>query len=211
MREPILIFDFGNVVCFFDYLRACERFGRGLGTPGPVLRQLLQERGFAQLHTRFEEGRMEPEEFAARVMALAGLELPYEDFVRGWEDIFWLNESVAGLIAFLKSRGYTLLLGSNTNILHSTFFRRQFAPTFDEFDRLILSHEVGHMKPDRRFYQACVAAAGVPASSCLFIDDLPENVAGARRAGLTGLRYVETPALIADLRLHGVEVPPGEG
>ena len=211
MREPVLIFDFGNVVCFFDYLRACEAFGRGLGMPGPVLRQLLQERGFAQLHNRFEEGRIEPEEFAAQVMALAGLELPYEDFVRGWEDIFWLNEPVARLLAFLKSRGYSLLLGSNTNILHSTFFLRRFAPTFDGFDRFILSHEVGHMKPDRRFYQACVAAAGVPAASCLFIDDLPENVEGARRAGLIGLRYVETPALIADLRSHGVEVPPGEG
>ena len=118
---------------------------------------------------------------------------------------------MARLLAFLKSRGYTLLLGSNTNILHSTFFLRRFASTFDGFDRFILSHEVGHMKPDRRFYQACVAAAGVPAASCLFIDDLPENVEGARRAGLIGLRYVETPALIADLRSHGVEVPPGEG
>jgi putative hydrolase of the HAD superfamily len=144
-------------------------------------------------------------------MALAGLDLSYDEFVRGWEDIFWLNEPVARLIAFLKARGYTLLLGSNTNILHSTYFRRRFAPTFDVFDRLILSHDVGHMKPDRRFYQACVAAAGVPAASCLFIDDLPENVEGARRAGLTGLRYVETPELIAGLRLHGVEVPPGEG
>jgi HAD superfamily hydrolase (TIGR01509 family) len=211
MREPSLIFDFGNVVCFFDYLRAFATFGRGLGMPGPVLRQLLQDRGFARLHTRFEEGGMEPEEFAAQVMALAGLELPYEDFVRGWEDIFWLNEPVAQLLALLKSRGYPLLLGSNTNILHSTFFRRRFAPTFDGFNRLILSHEVGHMKPDRRFYQACVAAAGVPAASCLFIDDLPENVEGARQAGLTGLHYVDTPTLIDDLRSHGVEIPPGEG
>ena len=93
----------------------------------------------------------------------------------------------------------------------SAYFRRRFAPIFDRFDHLILSHEVGHMKPDRRFYDACVRAAGVPAGSCAFIDDLPENVAGARRAGLAALHYVDTPSLIADLRGLGVEVPPGEG
>ncbi len=30
MREPAVIFDFGNVVGFFDYLKACERLGPGL-------------------------------------------------------------------------------------------------------------------------------------------------------------------------------------
>ena len=30
MRLPVLIFDFGNVVGYFDYLRACERFAGGL-------------------------------------------------------------------------------------------------------------------------------------------------------------------------------------
>ena len=43
MREPVLIFDFGNVVGFFDYLRACERFACGLGMTGQELRDLLIE------------------------------------------------------------------------------------------------------------------------------------------------------------------------
>ena len=47
----------------------------------------------------------------------------------------------------------------------------------------------------------------MPAASCVFIDDIAENVEGARRAGLTALHYVDTPTLIADLRRAGVEVP----
>jgi putative hydrolase of the HAD superfamily len=211
MRQPVLIFDFGNVVSFFDYLRACERFGRALGLTGAALRERLQERGFAELHDRFERGEIDPEAFAASVMALAGLELAYDEFVRGWEDIFWLNEPVARLIEALDARGYSLLLGSNTNILHAAYFRRKFAPTLDRFHRLVLSHEVGRMKPDAVFYEACVAAACVPAGSCVFIDDLPANVEGARRAGLEALHYRDTPTLIADLRRLGVEVPGGEG
>jgi glucose-1-phosphatase len=67
------------------------------------------------------------------------------------------------------------------------------------------------MKPDREFYLACVRAAGVPAAACVFIDDIPDNVEGARDAGLTALLYVDTPRLIADLRGLGVEVPSVQG
>ena len=139
-------------------------------------------------------------------MSLADLNLPYDEFVEAWQDIFWLNEPIARLIGLLDAAGYTLLLGSNTNVLHSTYFRREFASTLDRFDKLVLSHEVGHMKPAGEFYAACVAAAGLPAASCLFVDDLFENVDGARRAGLVGLHYVDTPSLITAMGRLGVDV-----
>ena len=138
--------------------------------------------------------------------AISGLDLPYREFVDAWKDIFWLNEPVARLIEVLKSRGYTLLLGSNTNVLHAAHYRRQFARTIDMFDHLILSYEVGCLKPDARFYSAVAAAAGLSPASCVFIDDLEENVDGAREAGLTGLLYADTPRLVAGLRRLGVEV-----
>ena len=76
----------------------------------------------------------------------------------------------------LKSCGYAFAVGFEYQRAACDAFRRQFASTIDLFDHLILSYEVGCMKPDARFYQAAVAAAGVPAESCVFIDDLPENV-----------------------------------
>jgi FMN phosphatase YigB (HAD superfamily) len=211
MREPILIFDFGNVVGFFDYLRAWERFAGSIGMTGPDLRDLLVRRGFPGLLAEFESGRIGADAFATRLMDLTGVRLSYEEFVRAWEDIFWPNESVCRLVAFLKSRGYAIYLGSNTNLLHATHYRRQFAETLDLLDGFILSYEVGHLKPAREFFDACVKAAGVPASSCLFIDDVEENVEGARRAGLRALQYVDTPNLIADLARAGVEVPASQG
>ncbi len=210
MREAVLIFDFGNVIAFFDYLLAWEKFGHGLGLTGLELRELLEERGLAELHRRFESGGMAPEEFAVSLMALGEFELPYAEFVTIWRDIFWLNEPVARLIGSLKTSGYTLLLGSNTNVIHSTYFRHKFVPPFDQFDRFVLSHEVGHMKPDRRFYEACVEESNVPAASCVFIDDMAENVEGARQAGLEAIQYLTTPELIDDLRRLGVEVPSGQ-
>ncbi len=208
MREPVLIFDFGNVVGFFDYLRACDRLGLGAGMTGSQLRDDLAARGFAGLLADFESGRIEPEDFFTRLLELSRLRMDYPAFVAAWQDIFWPNEAVAALIDALKARGYSLYLGSNTNRLHATYYRRQFARTLDLFDGFILSYEVGHLKPAREFFEACVATAGVPARSCVFIDDVAENVEGARAAGLTAIHYVGTPELIAELARAGVEVPP---
>ncbi len=211
MHRPAIIFDFGNVVAFFDYQRACSRLGARLGLSGPDFQKRLTGAGFAQIASRFECGRISSAEFERTAAALAGLEINSGEFRSAWQDIFWLNEPVAGLVRQLKAAGYRLVLGSNTNSLHADYFREQFAATLDHFDRMILSYEVGVMKPDAAFYHACVAAAGLPAEACVFVDDLAENVAGAVRAGLTGVRYVDTPALIADLQALGVEIAAGKG
>ena len=206
MRQPVLIFDFGNVIGFFDYTKIYERFTPILGIGLDELRRRLHEGGFAQLQIQFESGQIAPTDFADHMMAQLGLKIPYDEFVRAWEDIFWLNEPLERLIVALKASGYTLILGSNTNILHFDHYCRQFSETFRHFDRLVASHEVGHMKPAHEFYDACVAAAGVPAASCVFVDDLEENVEGARKAGLHAIHYVDTPGLITELRRLGVEV-----
>ncbi len=205
MRLPVLMFDFGNVISFFDYMIIFERFGRRLGISAEAFRTLVEKQGMARLLAEFERGAMSPEAFSLAIQERAGLDIPFEEFAADWQDIFRLNTSVASLIPGLKQSGYTLLLGSNTNALHARFYRRQFQDTLDHFDHFIYSHEVLFLKPDRGFFDACVKSAAVAAESCIFIDDVEENVDGARAAGLNGLVYRDTPQLIAELRKHGVE------
>ncbi|MGO9464801.1 MAG: HAD family hydrolase [Isosphaeraceae bacterium] len=207
MPLPTLIFDFGNVIGFFDHMKVYEHFAPRLGMNGMQFAGLLLQRGFRDLLVEFECGRIGARVFAEQTMAMSGLLVPYEEFVAAWNDIFWLNESLAGLIPWFKSRGYTLVLGSNTNILHSQHYRRQFAATLDHFDRMIFSHDVGVMKPAAEFYRACALAAGVPAASCVFVDDVDENIKAARQAGMSGHVYSGTPQLIAALGRLGIEVP----
>jgi putative hydrolase of the HAD superfamily len=211
MDRPALIFDFGNVVAYFDYRRACEHFGRSLGMSGEMFLERVRALGFSDLIQRYERGTLSAQEFSRAVCAPVGLDVPHEEFAAHWSDIFWLNEPVAQLVTFLKGRGYTLVLGSNTNDLHAAQFRRQFADVLANFDRLVLSYEVGHIKPSADFYHACAAAAGRPPSDCIFIDDLPENVAGARAAGLRSVLFRDVPTLLPELQALGVEVPNGDG
>jgi HAD superfamily hydrolase (TIGR01509 family) len=206
MRRPALIFDFGNVVAHFDYGRACETFGRRLGISGQAVLERIRQVGFATLVQRYESGRISARAFSRELCALIDLEVPHEEFAAAWSDIFRLNEPIVPLIASLKQNGYTLVLGSNTNDLHAARFRHQFAALLASFDRLVLSFEIGHIKPSGPFYLACAEAAGMPPQECVFIDDLPENVQGARSAGLVGLLFRDVPTLREDLRSLGVEI-----
>jgi putative hydrolase of the HAD superfamily len=206
-RTPALIFDFGNVLAHFDYRKACDILGKRLGLTGEAFLERVRPLGFSPLVQEYERGRIDAKTFSKEVSALAGLDIPHAEFAAAWSDIFWLNEPVARLIPFLKERGYPLILGSNTNDLHATQFRRQFAETLAHFDHLILSYEVGHIKPAAEFFVACVDAAGATPATSVFIDDLPENVAGATAAGLKGIVYRDVPSLLEALEAHGVDVP----
>src|SRR5271166_6139254 len=207
MRIPVLMFDFGNVVGFFDYSTVFHRFGLKLGLSAEQFESMLYERGAGRLGLEFESGRLTALEFARRVTELAGLEMSFEEFEVHWPDIFTLNEPVARLAAELKQRGYTLLLGSNTNVLHARFYRRRFAAALAPFDHFVFSYEIGELKPAAAFFKTCFERVGVPSGSCIFIDDALANVEGARASGLQAVHYRDTPSLIAQLRRLGVEIP----
>jgi len=207
MRIPVLMFDFGNVVGFFDYSTVFHRLGMKLGLSAEQFEAMMYERGAVRLGLEFESGRLTAEEFARQVTELAGLEMSFEEFEVHWPDIFTLNEPVARLAAALKQRGYTLLLGSNTNVLHARFYRRKFEEALAPFDHFVLSYEIGELKPDAAFFKACVDRVGAAPGSCIFIDDALANVEGARAVGLQAVHYRDTSSLIAELRRLGVEVP----
>jgi putative hydrolase of the HAD superfamily len=205
---PALVFDFGNVIAFFDYAIACAPLGERLGLSGEELLAQARKDGLTELVVEYERGRLTTEEFGAAARRLVRLEsISHDEFVTAWTAIFRLNESVARLIPLLKTAGYTLVLGSNTNDLHARHFRPKFAETLGHFDALVMSHEVGHVKPSVEFYQACAQAAGRPLGECIFIDDLPENVAGARAAGMSAILYRDTPALLEEFSRLGIRVP----
>ncbi|SIO62067.1 putative hydrolase of the HAD superfamily [Singulisphaera sp. GP187] len=205
--HPVLIFDFGNVVAYFDYQKACDVLGRPFGLSGADLLERARTRNYVAILQQYERGALTAEEFSERFCTLVGLDLSHQEFAAAWSDIFWLNEPIARLVEYLKQQGYRLVLGSNTNALHAAQFQNQFAETLAHFDHLVLSHEIGHLKPSAEFYLACASVAGEAPATCLFIDDLAENVDGAKAAGLSALHFTEFPTLLNDLRAAGIDVP----
>ncbi len=206
MRRPALIFDFGNVIAFFDFVKATTKLGARLGITGRELYDRLGPLGFATELAAFERGQISAVDFSTRILRMISLTSSHQEFADAWADIFTPNESIIPIVENLKAQGYSLILGSNTNELHAQQFRNQFATILKHFDHLVLSYEVGHIKPSREFFVRCVEAANMAPPDCVFIDDLPENIEGARTAGLRGIVYLTSKDLVSDLKKLGVEV-----
>ncbi|WP_395684650.1 HAD family hydrolase [Aestuariivirga sp.] len=77
----------------------------------------------------------------------------------------------------------------------------KFRETRDKFDFLkqfrdiVVSGEEGLVKPDPAIYRLLLDRNGLDAASCLFIDDNPHNVAGAKAIGMQAHQFI-TPELL---------------
>jgi putative hydrolase of the HAD superfamily len=65
------------------------------------------------------------------------------------------------------------------------------------FDHLAISAEIGVMKPQPAAYRAVLDMLRVSATTCVFVDDQPANVAAAQALGMHGLVFQNTPACLA--------------
>ncbi len=197
-----IIFDFGNVVGFFDHRLVSSRLRPHAAVPAEEIHRFIFG---GALEDDYERGKLTSAEFLRHLRDRCGLGCPDEVVVQSYVDIFWPNPDVCALLPRLKP-AYRLMLASNTTELHSRHFRAQFAEPLRFFDDLILSFEIGARKPSAAFFEHCLERAGCPASACVFIDDLPANVDGARACGLNGIVYTGPAPLRRELADLGIRV-----
>jgi HAD superfamily hydrolase (TIGR01509 family) len=76
--------------------------------------------------------------------------------------------------------------------LHYQWFSRVFDRVLRLFDEQVLSFRLGARKPDVRFFDACIRAAGRAANQISYIDDRPDYVAAASAIGIQAFVYDPT-------------------
>mgnify|MGYP002814408544 CR=1 FL=1 len=72
------------------------------------------------------------------------------------------------------------------------------------FTAFFSSCYVGLRKPDERIYRLALNVTQRQAAECLFIDDRPENLEGARRLGMRTIHFQTATQLRTDLASQGV-------
>jgi putative hydrolase of the HAD superfamily len=197
-----IVFDFGNVLGYFDYGLTLRRLSAHTNLGAEEMRAAVYDAEWADA---YEAGALSTGEFLRQARAVCRLRCDDAILISAWSEIFRPNEEVCALVPRLKAR-YRLLLGSNTNELHARQFRRQFAGTLAHFDALVLSHEIGVRKPAAAFFGRCQELANCGPESCLFIDDLPANVEGAKACGWQGVVYQGVADLQERLLALGIQV-----
>jgi putative hydrolase of the HAD superfamily len=192
-----IVTDLGQVLLRFDQERCWVKILAACDHPDA-------RRQFQQVYARARIGcgLTEPEAFFQEAAAAMGMRLSYEEFGVAWSDMFWEDPDVIELIARAPVRRRIVL--SNTNAIHWRWVREQYGHVLSRFDHSLASHECGVEKPDAEIYRVAMAHTGLPAPAHLFIDDLPENVEGAREVGMDAVVHTDADSLRAEFRQRGL-------
>jgi len=102
------------------------------------------------------------------------------------------------ILAELRERGTPLYALSN-------FSAETFPPAFERFDFLrwfrgmVISGEVGVIKPDPRIFQIMLARFAIDPHAAVYIDDVAANAEAARPFGTHGIHFTTPGALREEL------------
>jgi len=126
-----------------------------------------------------ELGAAVGETWDTRAMIGRMYELPQQD---------WLRAEMVDLMADTRAAG--LRLGALTNDM-TDFHGPEWVEQQEHlklFDVIIDAGLLGILKPDPRAFGRAAGELGLAANRIVFLDDMPANVEGARRAGLIAVR-----------------------
>lgn len=119
------------------------------------------------------------------------------------------HHEVLALVCAVRAAGTKCYIASNQQTQRALFMSNVLGYA-SLFDGELYSCNLGVAKPSERYFEQALKATGTDASATLFIDDRPENVAGAQHAGLHAFVYdgrSGAAALKARLQEFGIEVP----
>ena len=181
-----VIFDFGGVLVRTGDPTGRREWEARLGLASGELENLVHG---SEWWISSQCGRMTPDAYWQAIAAQ--LKLPEVDLPALQRDYFrddQLDPDLIALIDALRRDGYKVGLLSNDALTLEAKLRHDFA-IYEHFDAVIISAQIGVMKPDPAAYRAIGDALNVPLDECVFIDDNAANIQGARDVGMMAIHY----------------------
>jgi len=181
----LYIFDLGNVIVDIDFNRVLGAWSDFSRVP---LANLKQSFTMGEAFHQHERGEISDEDFAKALCEEMEMPLSYEQFSTGWQAVFVaLRSDVIGIMHKLRAQGHRVVVLSNTNRLHTTYWPEQYPEIQAAADHIYLSQEMGMRKPEARIYQQVLSLEGFSADDAIFFDDNADNIAGAEQLGITSI------------------------
>jgi putative hydrolase of the HAD superfamily len=181
-RSDAVVFDYGRVLSHAPTLAEVGEFGALVGVSEPPFFQL-----YSETRDAYDCGRQDCQQHWRRFADAAGISLSADQVERvvNFETRMWLrvNPRALDLAREITRQGARTAILSNMPHDLLGELRKNF-DWLDEFEPQIWSCEHGVIKPDPAIYRLCLNALGCEAHRVLFFDDRPNNVEGARRAGM---------------------------
>jgi HAD superfamily hydrolase (TIGR01509 family) len=196
----VIVFDLGNVLISFNYQSAVsklEKVERGLGD-----HFLSFYNEHYKFHRDFERGDLSEDGFIEIMLSALKHKIDKNTFCEYYSNIFSENKEVVDLLPKLK-KSYTLLLLSNTNIIHYRYGWKQY-DFLRYFDKIVVSYEAGAVKPEEKIYKTVELFTKRNPGEHFFVDDVAEYVEAARALGWEGVQFKGYKGLLIELINRGI-------
>lgn len=199
-RASIAVFDVGNVLIDWDprYLY------RKIFADEAKMEWFLAEVCTPAWNIEQDRGRPFAEAVAERIAKFPD----YAAEIRAWDERWIetvpapLTDNVA-LLERLRMSGVRTFAITNFSAEKFEVARRHYG-FLDGFEGVVVSGQERLLKPDPAIYRVLLDRHGLNAGDCLFIDDSPRNVEGARSVGMHGHHFRDSAALAGELKQHGL-------
>lgn len=201
MSVKNVVFDFGGVVVNYDPLGYLRGIFEDEATVDYIMKHLFE----SEYWRLFDQDRADRDECNAIVLKKAyedGCGPQMERVQRQWLELMWTKPDTVELVRELRQKG--------VGVYYLTNMSRDVWPEFvgrglrDIFLGGMASFEVKVTKPDGRIYRELFDRFGLTPAECLFFDDMPANVEGAKRAGMESVVFQNAAQARAELVKRGI-------
>ena len=191
-----VLFDFGNVLLEWNPRRVYRRY---FPDNEEAMEQFLHEVNFMEWNAQLDKGRS----FSEGVAVLSRQFPHHSDLIQAYHDNWEesIGDYLEGTVAImrrLKQAGYALYGLSNWSAETFPIVRDRY-DFFRLLDDIVISGEVGSIKPEPDIFKIMLGRIGKPAAQCLFIDDSLANIEQARRMGFGTIHFQSPEELEKDL------------
>ena len=196
MTIEAVVFDFGGVLVRTENREPRSNLAARLGKTYDELSSLIFDSQSAILAMK---GEITAEEHWSAVQNSLGVSNADIQQVRSE---FWagdiLDEKLVNFLRALRPRYKTALLSNAWDDLRQMI--EDVWQIDNAFDQLIISAEIGLVKPDLVIYQWMLAELGLEPSHAVFVDDFQHNVEGAQAAGLHAIHFRSPDQALGELQ-----------
>ncbi len=207
------IFDFGGVIVRTEDYSSRHAWDERLGLPVGSVERAVHH---SDLWIQAQLGRIPYQAYWDGVAEM--LYMRKEDIPELRRDYFSgdrVNYRLVNLIRELREKAYPIALLSNESVELSNRLRE--LKLNDLFDHVLISAEIGVMKPDPTAYRVALQTLGVAPNEAVFVDDSLPNVRAAQQLGIHAIHSRDCDDLrpefarLLDQSHHGSETPERDG
>jgi 2-haloacid dehalogenase len=198
---PAVIFDVGNVLLRWD----ARLLYRQLLPDDAAIDRYFAEIGFADWNLELDRGLPWDEGVARLSQAYPHRADLIRAFHERWHET--LPDAIAGSVAILEAletAGVPLYAITNYSGAKWAETLPRFPFLARRFRDVVVSGHEGIVKPDPEIYRRLLARNRLDPARSIFVDDNPDNVAGAAALGIDAIRFTTPEALRDALERRGL-------